>query len=227
MRKLDSYLKNRRIIENKLVKFGFIKENDIYTYSRKILNDDFEIKIYYDKKDEKCSSKIFDLISDEEYTLVDIEDAVGEFVGTVKTVYEDVILDFVSKCSISEVFKSDIAKKVIEYIHIKYGDELEFLWEKFDDNAIWRNKQNNKWYFLIMTIPESKLGFNSDNIIEVINVMYQKGKTQEVVDNVAIYPGYHMNKNSWITIKLDGTAELEKIYKLIDNSYKLSVEKKG
>ena len=34
-----------------------------------------------------------------------------------------------------------------------------------------------------------------------------------------------MNKNSWITIRLDESVEIEEIYKLIDNSYKLSSEK--
>ena len=32
----------------------------------------------------------------------------------------------------------------------KNNDELEFLWEKFDNNAICRNKQNNKWYILFI-----------------------------------------------------------------------------
>lgn len=34
-----------------------------------------------------------------------------------------------------------------------------------------------------------------------------------------------MNKNSWITIKLDGSLELKEIYRLIDNSYQLSFKK--
>lgn len=34
----------------------------------------------------------------------------------------------------------------IEYVRKKYGDELEFLWTKFPDNAAWRRKDNRKWY---------------------------------------------------------------------------------
>lgn len=34
-----------------------------------------------------------------------------------------------------------------------------------------------------------------------------------------------MNKNSWITIKLDDSVEIERIFELIDNSYNLSLEK--
>ena len=34
-----------------------------------------------------------------------------------------------------------------------------------------------------------------------------------------------MNKNSWITIKLDDSVPNKKIFELIDNSYNLSLEK--
>ena len=34
-----------------------------------------------------------------------------------------------------------------------------------------------------------------------------------------------MNKKSWITIKLDGSVNENEIYKLIDNSYMLSIKK--
>lgn len=34
-----------------------------------------------------------------------------------------------------------------------------------------------------------------------------------------------MNKNNWITIRFDGSVDIKETYKLIDNSYKLSLEK--
>ncbi|MBR3153114.1 MAG: MmcQ/YjbR family DNA-binding protein, partial [Clostridia bacterium] len=47
-----------------------------------------------------------------------------------------------------------------------------------------------------------------------------------IIDNKKIFPGYHMNKKSWITIKLDNSVETEEIIHLIDNSYELSLGKK-
>ncbi len=35
-------------------------------------------------------------------------------------------------------------------------------------------------------------------------------------------PAYHMNKEHWITILLDGSVEREKIKQLIDLSYELT-----
>jgi len=37
----------------------------------------------------------------------------------------------------------------------------------------------------------------------------------------AITPGYHMNKEHWITIVLDGSVPLEILYKMINDSYDL------
>ena len=36
-----------------------------------------------------------------------------------------------------------------------------------------------------------------------------------------------MNKDSWITIKLDGSVKTEEIFQLIDNSYNISLEKRN
>ena len=100
------------------------------------------------------------------------------------------------------------------------------MWEKFDNNAIVRNKINNKWYLLFCIVPKSKIGINSDELIEIIDLRYEKGMTEEIIDNIKVFPGYHMNKNSWITIKLDSSMTIKEIKDLIDNSYSLSLKKK-
>ena len=40
----------------------------------------------------------------------------------------------------------------------------------------------------------------------------------------AVQPGYHMNKNHWNTILVDGTLRNELIYRWIDDSYNLVVK---
>jgi len=223
MRNLEKYLKNKKIDYKKCLKYGFIKENDMYIYNKNILNDKFNINITF--SDREWISKLIDLEFDEEYTLVDVESAVGEFIGLVKEEYEKIIKEVIRNCTALNVFKNKQTLEVIEYIAKKYNDNLEFLWEKFDNNAIWRNKKNNKWYGLILTIPENKLGFDSNGKIEIIDLRYEKDKVYEVVDNVNIFKGYHMNKNSWITIKLDYTFDNDYLFNLIDNSYNLSLKK--
>lgn len=224
MQMLNNELKNRKIDYKKLLDYGFKKEQNKYLYKEKIFNNQFEIIV--EVLDNSMTSKLIDAINKEEYILVDIKDSVGEFVGKVREEYYSIIQDIIDKCTNMNVFKSSEAKEIICYIKNKYQDELEYLWEKFPENAIWRNKQNNKWYGLILTIEENKLGIKGNKKIEIIDLRYPKDDIKNIVDNKKIFKGYHMNKNNWITIKLDGSVSLEEIYNLIDISYDISLKSK-
>lgn len=224
MRNLDKELKNKVINYEELLKYGFIEENEKYVYKTYIQNNQFEVNIVI--SDVERYSKMIDLENEMEFALVDVESVEGQFIGELRQDYENVINDVIEKCTSKEAFKSNQAKEVIEYIEKRYGDKLEFLWEKFDDNAIWRNKQNKKWYGVLLIIHEKKLGLKSDSKIEVIDLRYQKEKIENIVDNKKVFPGYHMNKKSWITIKLDNSLDTKTICDLIDNSYNLSIGNK-
>ena len=76
-----------------------------------------------------------------------------------------------------------------------------------------------------MAIKRNRLETDSEEIVEVLNLRYQKDLIDNLVDNKLVFRGYHMNKKSWISIILDGRVSLEKIFKLIDNSYELSFKK--
>lgn len=224
MRNLENQLKNREVNYEDLLKYGFKKQNEKYIYKTKLSNNQFEVNVTI--SNEENYARLIDLETNLEYILVDLETSNGQFVGQLKQDYDKVIEDIITKCTSKEVFKGKQAKEVITYIEEKYGDKLEFLWEKFDNNAIWRNKQNNKWYGILLALSERKLGIESDKIIEVIDLRYQKDEIEHVLDNTKIFPGYHMNKKSWITIKLDESLDTKKIFEFIDNSYKLSIGNK-
>ena len=224
MRNFSKELKNKTISYEKLLKYGFKKQEEKYIYKENICDNQFEMIVEVNKK--QMTSKLIDLANEDEYILVDIQDSSGEFVGTVREEYENKLKDIFNNCTTLDSFKGGQAKKVIKYIHEKYDDELEYLWEKFENTAIVRNKQNNKWYALIVKLAEEKIGINSDKIVEIIDLRYQKDEIEKVIDNEKVYPGYHMNKKSWITIKLDDTVNTKEICDLIDNSYQLSIKKK-
>ena len=220
MRNLENELKNKTINFNQLLEYGFIMDENKYILKTKIFNNQFEMIVKL--SDAENTSKLIDLANGEEYILVDLQDSTGEYVGKVRKEYEEKIQDIFNKCTSLNIFKSEQSKEVIKYIKNKYNDELEFLWGNLEETAIWRNKNNNKWYGIIMTLQESKLGINSEKIVEIIDLRYQKERTNEVIDNKKIFAGYHMNQKSWITIKLDDTVDLGEIVELINNSYNLS-----
>lgn len=223
MRNLNKGFENKIIEYEKLLEYGFILKDNKYILEKSINNNLFQVIVEISK--DNSVSKVVDLATKEEYILVDVSSSAGDFVGRVKAEYDNILNDIIEKCTTLNIFKSKQAKMIIQYVKEKYKDDLEYLWKKFPNNVIWRNKRNNKWYGALLVVSENKLGISSDKVVEIIGLRYQKDKIKEVIDHNKILEGYHMNKNSWITIRLDESVEIEEIYKLIDNSYKLSLEK--
>ena len=122
-------------------------------------------------------------------------------------------------------YRSSQTLHLLDFVKTNYGTNPEFLWARTPDFAVLRNMSSRKWYGIIMVIPASKLGIDSDKLIEVVNVRFNKGEAPEIARNVAgIYPAWHMNKKNWITIILDNTLSDEQLFGLIDQSFVLSAK---
>ncbi len=212
--------KNKACNFERLLEYGFEKREDTYFYKGILPSSEFEMLVSITELG-KVSATIMDTGLNEPYTLHLASGAVGEFVGTIRAEYENILTDIADKCFEPDVFKTDIAKEIIAYVRNTYGDELEYLWKKFPDNAVVRRSDNKKWYAAILTVSRSKLGFESDEIVEVIDLR-MKPEEVEKIDKVKILPGYHMNKKHWITVVLDGSVSLDEIFTLIDESYVLA-----
>ena len=219
MRNLNKEFENHKIDYKLLLDYGFKKINNEYIYQKNIGNDKFKIEVVINK--DNMVSKVIDIFNKEEYILVDLKTTLGEYASKIKEEYEFIINDIITKCSFIDSFKSKQTKKIIDYIKEKYHNELEFLWLNSLDTAVFRCSNTNKWYGVVMTIEKDKLGFEDTTKVEIINLKYQKDKIDNLVDNKLFFRGYHMNKKSWITIILDESVNINKIYALIDNSYSL------
>lgn len=208
----------------KLLQLGFVKENDYYKYETKIINNQFSliVKIY---KDNTIISDVIEISTNEKFMLYYVTSATGDFVGKIKEEYNNIFEKIKNTCCSKNIFKSKYSHLIIEYIHTKYNDELEYLWEKFPNNAIWRNKDNNKWYGALLIVDKSKIGIDEAGSIEIIDLLLEPESIEKIVDNKKYFAGYHMNKKHWITIKLDGSVNINEIYKFIDKSYNLSINK--
>lgn len=99
---------------------------------------------------------------------------------------------------------------------------MEYLWEKFPDNAVWRRKDNQKWYGALLTVSRRKLGCSSDEVVEIIDLRGTPEELEEFVDGQHYFPGWHMNKKHWYTIILDGSVPSDEICQRIDESYALA-----
>lgn len=121
--------------------------------------------------------------------------------------------------------KGTIRERLIDYVRLKYGDELEYLWAKTPSSAIVRHKENNKWYAAIIEVAADVIGVGGKEFIDILDVKLQAEHINFLLDCEGFFPGYHMNKLRWITVLLDGTVDLENLKKLIDISYEITLQK--
>lgn len=207
---------------NKLADFGFQIQGLIYSYVTLILNGQFKMNVEISSVNGEVKTNVIDLSTGEPYTLHLVEDAGGTFVGAVRTAYKNVLTEIADKCFEKDVFKSDCAHKAIKYVREKYGDELQYLWKTFPSNAVWRRKDNDKWYGIMLLISKRKLGLNSDEMVDIIDLRTDPEELSEIVDGKKYFPGYHMNKKTWLTVCLDGSVPIEEICSRIDKSYSIA-----
>lgn len=216
--------KNRKVNTEKLTAYGFKKKGTAFAFSQTLLQSGFAMNIMVTREGE-VSAEVIDPALNEPYTLHLDETAAGGFVGGVRVDYENVLKDIAEKCFEPNVFKSEQAKELIVLVREKYGDELEFLWEKFPENAVWRRKDTGKWYGALLTVSKRKLGLKSDEKAEIIDLRADPEALEKLIDNKKYFAGYHMNKKHWYTIILDGYVPTEEILDGIEGSYLLAEKK--
>ena len=101
-----------------------------------------------------------------------------------------------------------------------FGSEPDYPWD--DWNCVPRHKHNNKWYDLVAEISERKLGLSSDRIIDVLNVKCDPLLIGSLRLKPGFYHAYHMNKDKWISIAMDGSVPSDDIKELVELSYQLT-----
>ncbi|MCZ9311754.1 MAG: hypothetical protein O0V67_00105 [Methanocorpusculum sp.] len=145
MDSVQDIFRRKAVVAQKLENYGFTKNADTYSYHTVLPSSGFEMYIDITKQGE-ISTTVIDPSTNEPYTLHLVDNAVGSFVGNIKAEYELILRKIADSCFEPNVFKSVQAKKLIDYVRNKYGDEPEYLWTKFPDNAVWRRKDTGKWF---------------------------------------------------------------------------------
>ena len=218
---IETVFQNRTVNFSKLAAFGFSKQGNGYVYRSPLEEVGFQMEVFISQQGE-VFARVTDLSTHEPYTLHLVKGSSGAFVGTVKTHYEQTLLQIANECFDKDVFRTKQAKAVIEHIRKTYDGELEFLWDKFPNNAIWRRNDNRKWYAALIMVSKRKLGLGSDEIAEILDLSAPPDELTKLIDHKTYFPGYHMNKNHWYTLLLDGKTPLETIYQRIEVSYQLA-----
>ena len=215
--------KNRVVNPEKLLNYGFVKRQGVFVFETPMQTGNFRMTVYVYERGE-VETEIVDPAFGEPYTLHLDGEAAGGFVGAVRAEYRQILKNIALNCFESEVFQSACAKLLIDFVRTTFGDELEFLWEKFPDAAVWRRKDTGKWYGALLKVSKRKLGLDSDETAEIIDLKALPEKISLLVDGKKFFPAYHMNKKHWYTVILDGSVSADDICAGIRDSYERSAK---
>lgn len=222
----DIIFRGRKVLPEKLPEYGFEKTEYGYKRSFFILEGQLCLQVQISTEGE-IHTRVMDSSSGDEYILHRVPGASGAFVGRVKEAYRQILQEIADRCFAPDVFKSDYARQIIAYVRETYGDDLEFLWKRFPENAVLRRKDSGKWYAALLRLSGSKLGLATKETIEILDLRIKPEEIEATVDNLRFFPGYHMNKRHWYTICLDGSVPPEEIYARLDASYRLAGKQQG
>lgn len=211
---------HKKINPEKLKVYGFFEQDGEYKFITEILNGEFLLEITLDENG-KPNTKLTEKQGGEEYILYKTK-ATGNFVGNIRSEIGRKLSEIAEKCFDTAIFKNGQTIKLLHYALEKYGAKPEFLWEKFSDNAVLRRKDTGKWFAVLLTVSRRKLGLDSDETAEIVDLRTSHENIPELIDGKKFFPGWHMNKKHWFTIILDGSVSFEEICKRIDESWELA-----
>ena len=109
---------------------------------------------------------------------------------------------------------------VFNFVSETYGTKPEYLWQKYPNYAVFRHP-SSKWFGVVMDIEKYKLGLAGEDKIDILVAKCDLLLHGSLLNEYGFLPAYHMNKEHWITIMLDGSVEKEKVFQILDLSYEM------
>lgn len=201
--------------------YGFVENGEVWNYSCQILQGDFSMTVSITP--DNISFQVFDQETGDLYPQVHMESMRGSFVASIREACLEILYQIRKACFDVQDFIFPQTKRIMAQVQEKYGDPLEYLWEKSPDTAVLRHEGNQKWYAVVMRIPWNKLEKGREGLVEAVNLKHDQ--VADLLSKKGIYPAFHMNKRYWLSLALDDSLQDEEVLELIERSWKLTVKK--
>ena len=98
-------------------------------------------------------------------------------------------------------------KDLFNYCKESYGTSPDYPFENDFETAVLRHSDSRKWYAIVMNVSRRKFGFDSDEMISVVNLKLPTEMFGSFSTLDGVYPAYHMNKLHWISVLLPDASD--------------------
>ena len=220
----DKVFRRRRFVPALMKEYGFSEAENGFTYESDFMNGSFRAVISVDGV-QKVSARVIDVINDEEYFQMRMESFSGPFVSLVRSEYEKLLSDVAQHCCREVLFASDQANRIADLILDTWGVVPDFPWDEspHQTSGVFRHGENSKWFGLIMNIRRGALLKNGDESpVDVMNLKIRPEDGERVRSLPGVYPAYHMNHSSWISVVLDDLLPDAGVMELVRESFRLT-----
>ena len=217
----------KRFSPSRAEDFGFLKTDGGYKYEDDIMDGDFHVTLTV--TDGGVRGTVVDRLNDEEYLPLRAEGMGGAYVNTVRSAYEELLGKVAAGCFDDVPFTSDQANRITAKIGEFYGVAPDFPWsdDPYDKAGVFRHTDNRKWFALIMRVRRGSVTKEADDErIDVMNLKIDPADGEALRKIPGVFPAFHMNHKSWISVTLDGTLSDDGVMELIDKSFELTASKK-
>ena len=100
-----------------------------------------------------------------------------------------------------------IKQDFLKYCLSTYGTSPDYPFDEDFETAVFRHTDNRKWYAIVMRVSRRKFSFDSDEVIDVVNLKLPTEMFGSFGAADGVYPAYHMNKLHWISVLLPDASD--------------------
>lgn len=113
----------------------------------------------------------------------------------------------------------------LSYCLTTYNTSPDYPFDEDFETAVLRHGENRKRYELVMRVSRRKFGFDSDEVIDGVNLKLPTEMFGSFGTAAGVYPAYHTNKLHWISVLLPDTPE-DVVRFLVNVSFEATKDKR-
>lgn len=217
----------RQIDFPRLLEFGFTRDGDSYVYETSINSDDFLLRISIDQH-QVVYGVVYDKETGEPYVPFRREGRHTSFVAALREEYAAILGRIAEECSTPLPLLNKEMQEVADLIREEFGVEPDYPFEQnpYESTPVFRVKGSSKWFALMMSVKASRLGLEGDRLHSILDLKGDPKAIPFLLERDGYLPAYHMNKQHWYTIILDGSIGTEEMRQRLQEAYQITASKK-
>ena len=106
-----------------------------------------------------------------------------------------------------------------------YLTQPDYPFDDWMESAVFRHADNKKWFAIVLSVSRRKFGFDSDEVIDVVNLKLPTEMFGSFSAADGVYPAYHMNKFHWISVLLPDAPD-DVVQFLVNVSFEATKDKR-